>query len=377
MTAADRHARHAALDGLGPHGVERIRKGRVLVVGLGGLGCPAAQALAAAGVGTIGLCDPDRIEASNLARQPLFAPADVGRPKVKAVQQTLSRQNPDVTFATYWFAFGPSHAALVTGFDVVLDCMDDLASKLALADACRAADVPLVHGAAAGWEGIVTTLDPPEGPCYRCIWPKPEAGASCSDIGVFAPLVATLGAIQAGEALKLLSGASRAEDTLVGRLLLWDARTATPTIVKVTRRPGCACHVQKTAAHLPAEGPPVACPLPWAAPDVPVVLAEALAGHEAEVFLLDVREPFEFEEARIAGSVLIPLGALQRRVAEVPKDRQVVVVCAVGGRSANATLFLREQGVEAVNLHGGMRSWMMAGHPVTGGPPHPVEGTMA
>ncbi len=360
---ADRHARHASLDGIGAQGVERFRKGRVLVVGLGGLGCPAAQALAAAGVGNLGLCDPDRVETTNLARQPLYAPADVGRPKVKAVQQTLGRQNPDISFRTFWFPFNASHADLVGEYDVVLDCMDDLASKLALADACRASDVPLVHASAAGWEGIVTVLDPPEGPCYRCIWPQPQAGDSCADVGVLGPLVAALGAIQAGEALKLLAGL---DGTLVGKLLLWDARTATPTTVDLKRRPGCACFVAPTKASIPHEGTPVACPLPWAAPDVPVVLASALRGHEDEVFILDVREPDEFEELRIAQASHIPLGSLPRRAAEVPKDRQVVVVCAVGGRSANATLFLREQGVEAVNLHGGMRSWLQAGGPVVG-----------
>lgn len=360
----DRHLRHASLDGIGREGVKRIRAGRVLVVGLGGLGCPAAQALAAAGVGTIGLCDPDRVEASNLARQPLFAAADVGRLKVEAVEQALSRQNPEVAFQLHSFAFSQAHASRVGSFDVVLDCTDDLATKLVLADVCRAAHVPLVHGAAAGWEGVVTLLHPPEGPCYRCIWPQPEAGASCSDVGVFAPLVATLGALQAGEALKLLAGAG---GTLLGKLLLWDARTSISTTVELTKRAGCGCFVNETRAQLPAEGPPVACPLPWAAPDVPVVLTSALAGHESEVFLLDVREPDEYDEAHIAGATLIPLGSLQRRLAEVPTDRQVVVVCAVGGRSANATHFLRGRGIEAVNLHGGMRSWMMAHYPVVSG----------
>ncbi|MEK6985876.1 MAG: HesA/MoeB/ThiF family protein [Candidatus Thermoplasmatota archaeon] len=347
----DRHARHVRLDGIGTSGVERIRSGRVLIVGLGGLGCPAAQALAAAGVGTIGLCDPDRVEASNLARQPLFAPADVGRPKVKAVQQVLSRQNPDVNFGSYWFAFNSSHADLVSSFDVVLDCTDDLAAKLALADACRAAHIPLVHGAAAGWEGIVTVLHPPEGPCYRCIWPKPEAGASCSDVGVFAPLVATLGAIQAGEALKLLAGAG---GTLLGKLLLWDARTSTATTVELTKRPGCACSMKQ----------PLACPAPWATPPAPDVDVVEFAKRQGEFTLLDVREPDELEMGAIAGVINIPLNDLSVRMGELPQGKTVVCICAVGGRSARATTILNEHGIAALNLRGGMRAWMMARLPV-------------
>lgn len=357
----ERHARHAALEGIGPHGIERIQAGRVLVIGMGGLGCPAAQALVAAGVDIVGLCDPDQVEASNLARQTLYTPHDIGRAKVEVAAAALHRLNPEVRLRLHPIRFSPERADVLNDYDVVLDCMDDLASKIALADACRAADTQLVHGSAAGWEGIVTVLDPPGGPCYRCIWPKPQAGASCADLGVFAPLVAQLGALQAGEALKLLAGAGT---PLIGRLLLVDAKEQTATTVELKKRPGCECIVPKGQAEMPPEGTPVACPLPWAAPDVPVVLVATLAGHEKEVFLLDVREPDEFEEAHIEGSVLIPLGSLPRRVAEVPKDRQVVVVCAVGGRSANATFWLREQGIEAVNLHGGMRSWMMAGHPV-------------
>lgn len=241
----ERHARHAALDGIGADGVQRIRKGRVLVVGLGGLGCPAAQALAAAGVGTLGLCDPDRVEASNLARQPLYTPADVGKPKVEAARAALARQNPDVAFRLHPIAFHVGQAKLASEYDVVLDCVDDLATKLALADVCRAAGIPLVHGAAAGWEGVVTVLNPSEGPCYRCIWPDPQPSASCSDVGVFAPLVASLGAIEAGEALKLLAGTG---GTLTGRLLLWDARTASATTVELKKRVGCECSMTNPIA---------------------------------------------------------------------------------------------------------------------------------
>lgn len=361
-----RHDRQQRLDGIGADGQARIAAGRVLVVGVGGLGCPAALYLAGAGVGRMTLVDPDLVAAHNLHRQVLYTSADVDKPKAEVARRRLLAHDAGLDIEIRPLALDAANAAaLVAGHDVVLDCTDDLVAKLALAEACRAAGVPLVHGAAAGWEGIVMVLDPPRTPCYFCAFPAPSAGGACSDVGVLGPLVGQLGALQAQEAVKLLAGLG---SSLAGKLHLVDARAGTAHTITLKHRAGCRCTMTPTKAPpasaaadghgLPAEGTPVACPLPWAAPDVPVVLAEALVGHESEVFLLDVREPDEHEEANIPGSTLIPLGSLQRRVGEVPKDRQVVVYCAVGGRSARATHFLRAQGVEAVNLHGGIRAWL-------------------
>lgn len=360
----DRHDRQARLDGIGAEGQARIAAGKVLVVGLGGLGCPAAQLLAGAGVGRLTLVDPDLVAVHNLHRQTLYTAADADKPKAEVARRRLLALDSKLDIDARPVALDDGNApSLVAGHEAVLDCTDDLGAKLALARACARAGVPLVHGAAAGWEGIVGVFDPPRTPCYFCAFPEPQPGAACSDVGVLGPLVAQLGALQAQEALKLLAGLG---SSLAGRLHLVDSRTADTRTITLKRRPGCECSMPRNAppttaadaAQLPAEGTPVACPLPWAAPEVPVVLAETLAGHEGEVFILDVREPDEFEEGHIPGACLIPLGSLQRRVAEVPKDRQVVVVCAVGGRSARATHFLRAQGVEAVNLHGGMRAWL-------------------
>lgn len=355
----DRHDRQARLDGIGQDGQARIRAGRVLIVGLGGLGCPAAQYLAGAGVGHLTLVDPDLVAVHNLHRQVLYTMADVDKPKTEAARRRLLALDASLDIEVRPVALDPGNApSLVAGHDIVLDCTDDLGAKLALARACRAAGVPLVHGAAAGWEGIVAVFDPPRTPCYFCAFPEPQAGDACSDVGVLGPLVGQLGALQAQETLKLLAGLG---SSLAGVLHLVDARSGHARSITLKRRPGCECTMDKPDYQLPAEGAAVACPVPWATPEVPVVLASALKGHESEVFLLDVREPDEFEEAHIPGSVLIPLGSLQRRLNEVPKDRQVVVICSVGGRSARATHFLRDHGVEAVNLHGGMRSWHMLG----------------
>ncbi|MEK6976571.1 MAG: HesA/MoeB/ThiF family protein [Candidatus Thermoplasmatota archaeon] len=352
----DRHDRQTRLDGIGVSGQARIREGRVLVVGVGGLGCPAAMYLAGAGVGHLTLVDPDLIAPSNLHRQILFTSADVDKPKAEVARRRLLALDASLDIDVKPVALDARNAAeLVAGHDVVLDCTDDLGAKLALARACAQAGIPLVHGAAAGWEGIVAVFDPPRTPCYFCAFPNPAPGASCSDVGVLGPLVGQLGALQAQEAIKLLAGLG---SSLAGSLHLVDARSGLARTITLKKRAGCECTMEKPTYDLPAEGTPVACPLPWAAPEVPVVLAQALTGHESEVFLLDVREPDEHEEQAIPGSHLIPLGSLQRRVAEVPKDRQVVVYCAVGGRSARATEFLRRNGVEAVNLHGGIRAWL-------------------
>jgi molybdopterin/thiamine biosynthesis adenylyltransferase/rhodanese-related sulfurtransferase len=355
-----RHARQVRLAEVGEAGQARLAKAKVLVVGLGGLGCPAAQALVGAGVGTVGLCDFDRVDLSNLHRQPLYAAADIGRPKTDAARDRLAAIDPAVHLVLHPVLVDAGNAAaLVRGYDVVVDGLDDLPARYALGDACRAAGIPVVHGAVTQWEGQVAVFSP-GGPCYRCLHPSPPAQAapSCAEAGVLGPLPGLVGMAQANEALKLVLGLP----TLAGRLWLHDAREGISRTITLKRRAGCACTMEKPAyrdAHgeLPPEGAPVACPLPWAAPDVPVVLAETLTGRESEVFLLDVREPDEHEELAIPGSVLIPLGSLQRRLAEVPKDRQVVVYCAVGGRSARATHFLRQHGVEAANLHGGIIAW--------------------
>jgi sulfur-carrier protein adenylyltransferase/sulfurtransferase len=353
-----RYARQVRLAEVGDAGQRTLAEAKVLVVGLGGLGCPVAQALVGAGVGTVGLCDFDTVDVSNLHRQPLYAVSDVGRPKVEAARDRLAAVNPQVRLVLHRLLVDAgSAAALVEDYDLVVDGLDDLAARYALGDAARDAAIPVVQGAVSQWEGQVAVF-PPGGPCYRCLHPHPPAvaGPTCAEAGVLGPLPGLVGMVQAQEALKLLLDLPG----LSGKLWLHDALRAESRTITLKRRAGCRCTMRDPKTTLPQEGTPVACPLPWAAPEVPVVLAETLAGRESEVFLLDVREPDEHEEAAIPGSVLIPLGSLQRRMAEVPKDRQVVVYCAIGGRSARATHFLRGHGVEAVNLHGGIRAWLQA-----------------
>ncbi|MEA3191591.1 MAG: sulfur-carrier protein adenylyltransferase/sulfurtransferase [Thermoplasmata archaeon] len=341
----DRQAR-----ALGPQAQGRVRAARVLVAGLGGLGCPAAALLAGAGVATLRLADPDRVELTNLHRQLLYAERDVGRPKAEAARDRLAERNGAVALEAHAVRLDAGNArALVAGCDVALDCTDDLAARYALSDACVALGVPLVQAGVAAQEAQVAVLAgrAPDAPCYRCLHPEAAAGPACADEGVLGPLTAAAGALQALWALRLLAGDP---EVAPGRLALLDRHGATTT-ARLTRRPGCPAHV--------SEGP--SCPLPWNAPPTMDVAVHEFAPRASACFILDVREPDEFEESRIPGAVLVPLGELPRRLEELPKDRRIVCVCAVGGRSARATDYLRSRGYDAVNLRGGMRAWLLAG----------------
>ncbi len=349
----DRYARQIAA--VGRAGQRRLRDAKVLVVGLGGLGCPAASYMAGSGIGTIGLCDFDKVDLTNLHRQTLYTTADVGRAKVEVALERLEQLNPDcILLAIPERAWEENVANMVRGFDLVLDCTDSLDARYALSDACAAASIPLVQAGIAGGEGEVALLCGKGGPCYRCLHPAADAGPTCAEEGVLGPLAGIVGSIQALWAVQILLGEPGAA---LGRMVLIDAGGVAETIA-LKRRPGCQAHMEepKPAA---AVGP--ACPMPWNAPNTADISVQDFAAHRAEFFLLDVREPDEHEEAAISPSTLIPLGTLPRRVSELPKDRAIVCYCAVGGRSAHAAAMLRQQGFEALNLRGGIRAWMMAG----------------
>lgn len=348
----DRYARQVAAVGAAGH--NRIRDAKILIVGLGGLGCPAAAYLAGAGVGTLGLCDSDRVELTNLHRQPLYTTDDVGRHKVEAARDRLEAVNPDcVLLAIPERVWAENAAGIVRGFDVVLDCTDSLAARYAISDACTVAQIPLVQAGIAANEGEIAILCGRDGPCYRCLHPAAPEGPTCAEEGVIGPVAGMVGSLQALWAMQMILGEPHA---VPGRVLLVASDGQTETVA-LKRRPACDCHVANEAK--PADGP--ACPLPWNAPKTADISVQDFAQHRNEFFVLDVREPDEHEESAIASSTLIPLGSLPRRISELPKNRTIVCYCAVGGRSAHAAAFLRQQGFEALNLRGGMRAWMMAG----------------
>ncbi|MEP7182832.1 MAG: molybdopterin-synthase adenylyltransferase MoeB [Betaproteobacteria bacterium] len=236
-----RYSRHILLPELGIDAQEKFAAAHALVVGAGGLGTPAAQFLAAAGVGTLTLCDPDTVDLTNLQRQILYATPDVGTPKVVAAKGRLALINPEIRIETLQARVGAAElATLVAAADVVLDCSDNFATRHAVNRACVAARTPLVSGAAIRFDGQIAVFDPrdPASPCYHCLFGEGEEleETRCAIMGVFAPLVGIVGATQAAEALKLIAGAG---ETIAGRLLLVDAYTMRWRDVRVTRDPAC------------------------------------------------------------------------------------------------------------------------------------------
>jgi adenylyltransferase/sulfurtransferase len=244
-----RYSRHLLLTELGPDAQERFAAAHALIVGVGGLGAPAAQFLAAAGVGTITLCDADHVDLTNLQRQILYATGDIGALKVDAAARRLAAVNPDVRIERVPERVGAADlAALVAAADVVLDCCDNFATRHAVNAACVRAGKPLVSGAALRFDGQVAVFDPrdPTAPCYHCLFGEGEEleETRCATMGVFAPLVGIVGATQAAEALKLLAGIG---PTLAGRLLLLDALAMQWREVKVPRDPACPVCATRTA----------------------------------------------------------------------------------------------------------------------------------
>jgi adenylyltransferase/sulfurtransferase len=236
-----RYSRHILLDELGPDAQAAFAASHALVVGVGGLGAPVAQFLTAAGVGTITLCDADRVDLTNLQRQILYATADIGHPKVEAAAKRLAAINPDVTLALVDARVGaPELARLTDAADVVVDCSDNFETRHAVNRACVGARTPLVSGAAIRFDGQVAVFDARDAasPCYHCLFGEGEAleETRCATMGVFAPLVGIVGATQAAEALKLIAGAG---ESLVGRLLLIDALTMQWRELRVPRDPDC------------------------------------------------------------------------------------------------------------------------------------------
>ena len=241
-TQLDRYSRHVIMDEIGPAGQSALLDGSVLVVGAGGLGSPAVQYLAAAGVGRLGVVDDDRVERSNLQRQIVHADADVGRPKVESAAEFVADLNPDVTVETHETRLRTGNVeSLVADYDVVLDASDNFPTRYMLNDAARIHDTPVAHGAIYKFEGQATTLTP-DGPCYRCLFPEapgPEEAPDCASTGVLGVLPGTVGCLQATEATKLLLDAG---DTLSGRLLFYDAMAMDVETVPYARNPDCpAC----------------------------------------------------------------------------------------------------------------------------------------
>ena len=370
--ARQRYARHLVLPQVGEAGQLRLAGASVLIVGLGGLGSPAALYLAAAGVGRIGLMDFDTVAVHNLQRQVMYGTADVGEAKTAAARGRLEGLNPLVAIDTWGMALTRKNArGIVADYDVVIDATDSFGTRYLLNDACLLEGKPCVQGSVHRFEGRLSVYGAASGPCYRCVHPTPPAPGSvedCATGGVLGVLPGIVGAMQATEAIKLILGIG---EPLVGRLLLIDALTMRMHEVQVAKDPTCEWCGTRTRTTLESIDESCATGAPTNSSSTssvtsstmipsnitPADLSVRLARGEA-LYLLDVREPWEIDVAVIEGSNTIPMSNVPARVAEIPRDREVVVICHHGMRSAMVADYLRSAGVpQVLNLTGGIDRW--------------------
>jgi molybdopterin/thiamine biosynthesis adenylyltransferase/rhodanese-related sulfurtransferase len=363
----DRYRRHLSLTEIGVEGQKQLLESRVLLIGAGGLGCPTAQYLAAAGIGRIGIVDFDRVDASNLQRQVLYTTADVGKPKVEVARERIRAMNPDVEVDVHAVTLTSGNALeIFADYDVIVDGTDNFPTRYLSNDACVLLEKPNVHGSVFRFDGQATVFDARYGPCYRCLYPEPPPPGSvpsCAEGGVLGVLPGLIALIQSTETVKICSGIG---EPLYGRLIQYDALRMEFNEFRLKKDPKCpVCGEQPSVTELidyqgfcgmsGGEGETEVEELSAAA-------VNAMQERGDDFLLLDVRESDEFMRARIEGSTLIPLGDLEERLAEIRewKDRPVVVHCHKGGRSAKACKLLRDAGfIRVSNLTGGIEAWSL------------------
>jgi len=361
-----RYSRHLILPDVGVPGQEKLKAARVLLIGAGGLGSPAALYLAAAGVGTLGLVDFDNVDITNLQRQILHGTKDVGRPKLQSARERIADVNPHVRLETYETALTSKNALdIFSGYDIVVDGTDNFATRYLVNDACVLLGKPNVYGSIFRFEGQASVFALPDGPCYRCLFPEPPPPGlvpSCAEGGVLGVLPGLVGTIQATEAIKLIVGIG---EPLAGRLLLIDTLGMQFRTVNVRKDPTCpACGTHEIQALIDYEqfcGVRTAEAEPRALGGFVEVTPRELQGRLSrgeELQLIDVREQFEWDIARIPGARLVPLATLPDVVDTLDRDREVVVYCKGGSRSRAAASHLADAGFARVaNLSGGILRW--------------------
>ncbi len=363
-----RYSRQIRLEQIGVAGQQRLAAAKVLVIGAGGLGSPAALYLAAAGVGTLGIADFDRVEPHNLHRQLLHGDATLGHAKVTSAAARLKEVNPHVHIVAHPEGVTAENAlTLFQAYDVIVDGTDNFNARYLNNDAAFFARRPLVYGSVFKFEGQVTVFDPSAGgPCYRCLFPEPPAAGSvpnCGEAGVIGALCGVIGSIQALEVIKIITGTG---EPLRGRWLLHDALSADFRTLQLAPNPACPlCGNQPSLRHLGATASPVCATVPKAVATVPcpleVSVAEAkrlLDEQPTATLLIDVREPYELDICRVNAATPIPMGEIPSQTANLPRDRHLLILCHIGGRSMRVTQYLRAQGFGTVsNVAGGIAAW--------------------
>lgn len=370
LTATDRqrYARHLSIPGVGEEGQRRLKGAAVLCIGTGALGSPAALYLAAAGVGRIGLIDPDVVERSNLQRQILHGESQVGRRKLDSAALRLRELNPDIELELYAERFTPANAMEMVGrYDIVVDGCDNFPTRFLSNDACFLLKKPCVYGSIFRFEGQTSVFAPHlGGPCYRCMVPEmpaPGAAPSCEEAGVLGVLPGIIGSLQAVEALKYLLGVG---ELPLGKLTCYDALRSTFRTLRLRRDPKCRL-CGDTPSIFSVSNPETnsndSCAMPDSA--IPTISVEDLAARidaGDELFLIDVRQPEEEAEGVIPGAKLIPLATLPEHLDELPRDREILIHCRSGGRSGRAVGLLQDAGfTNAVNVAGGIQAWNALG----------------
>jgi adenylyltransferase/sulfurtransferase len=357
-----RYARHLTLPEVGLSGQERLRSARVLLVGAGGLGSPAALYLAAAGVGTLGIVDADVVELSNLQRQVLHGQTTLGMPKTESARRRLGDLNPQVHVEAHPVRLTSDNALeLLGGYDLTVDGSDNFPTRYLVNDASVLLGKPYVYGSIFRFDGQVSVFAAADGPCYRCLFadpPPPDLVPNCADAGVLGVLPGIVGSLQAAEAIKLILGIGA---PLINRLLLLDVLRGRVRELELRRDPACPacgenpsvralidydafCGVRANAGPLGAE-----------------ITADELERRMSDdgqaIVVLDVREPWEWEIAHIAGSRHFPLGELPERINELDGDAEIVTLCHRGLRSLTAQRLLQGAGFRARSLTGGIDAW--------------------
>jgi len=363
-----RYSRHLIIPDVATAGQKRLKNARVLCVGAGGLGSPALMYLAAAGVGTLGIVDFDTVDESNLQRQVIHGVSDIGRSKAESAAASIREINPLVNVVIHNTALDRDNVFDIFGqYDLIVDGTDNFATRYLVNDACVLLGKPYVWGSIYRFDGQASVFWAAQGPCYRCLYPEPPPPGmvpSCAEGGVLGVLCASIGSIQVTEAIKLLTGIG---EPLVGRLMVYDALEMSYRTIKVHKDPACAvCGENPTVTELIDYDDfcgTISAEAAEAAADSTITVTELADWRTAgkDFLLVDVREPAEYEIVRIPGSVLIPKGDILsgEALASLPQDRQIVLHCKTGVRSAEALAALKAAGFrDAVHVHGGVVAWV-------------------
>jgi molybdopterin/thiamine biosynthesis adenylyltransferase/rhodanese-related sulfurtransferase len=367
-----RYSRHLIIPDVGMTGQKRLKNAKVLCVGAGGLGSPTLMYLAAAGVGTLGIVEFDVVDESNLQRQIIHGQSDIGRPKAESARDSVLEINPHVQVNLHSERLDSSNVFdLFRQYDLIVDGTDNFATRYLVNDACVLLGKPYVWGSIYRFDGQASVFWAEHGPCYRCLYPEPPPPGmvpSCAEGGVLGVLCASIGSIQVTEAIKLIAGVG---ESLLGRLVIYDALEMTYRQVRIRKDPNCAvCGEHPTVTELidyEAFCGTISEEAAEAAKDSTITVVDlkrmldARAAGDEDFLLIDVREPNEFEIVSIDGAVLIPKGEFMDGSAleKLPNDRRIVLHCKVGGRSAEALAVVKGAGFrDAVHVGGGILQWV-------------------